>query len=256
MTLSRLLIANRGEVAIRIARAARDLGFRTVGINAADDMASLHTAHMDECHALPTGGAAAYLDQDAILAVAQKAGCTHLHPGYGFLSENADFAHRCADAGLRFVGPAADVLALFGDTIRAPAGRGTRCSGSARHHPAHESGRSTRLRPQERRGHAEGNEQWVERGKSVTRFEFGRLSGRGYAIGLSSGSEYLLRGRWMEVIQENPPYKFLWNDHFQLIGKRKAENYETHYKIRFVVNATGEMVIEFLDPTACETIYP
>ncbi len=117
--MSVLLIANRGEIAIRVARAARDLGFRTVGIHAADDLASLHTAHMDECHELPASGAAAYLDQDAILAVAEGAGCNFLHPGYGFLSENADFARRCADMGLRFVGPPADVLVQFGDKIRA-----------------------------------------------------------------------------------------------------------------------------------------
>lgn len=78
----------------------------------------------------------------------------------------------------------------------------------------------------------------------------------GDALGLSSGSEYLLRGRWMELIQENPPYIFLWNDHFQLIGKGKAENFDTHFKIRLVVNANGDTVVDFLDASECETIYP
>jgi len=114
-----LLIANRGEIAIRVARAARELGFRTVGIHAADDAASLHTTHMHECHELPASGAAAYLDQDAILTVAEMTGCTHLHPGYGFLSEHAEFAARCTDRGLRFVGPTPGLLAQFGDKVRA-----------------------------------------------------------------------------------------------------------------------------------------
>jgi hypothetical protein len=69
-----------------------------------------------------------------------------------------------------------------------------------------------------------------------------------------SGSEYLLNGKWMEVIQGNPPYIFLWNDHFRLIGKGRAENFEIHFKIRMIVNANGELVVDYLDATACETI--
>ena len=70
---------------------------------------------------------------------------------------------------------------------------------------------------------------------------------RGDAYGLTSGAEYLLRGKWMEVVQENPPFIFLWNDHFQLIGKGKAENYELHWKMRLVVNANGEVVVDWED---------
>ncbi|MCW3783652.1 carboxyl transferase domain-containing protein [Defluviimonas salinarum] len=114
-----LLIANRGEVAIRIARATRELGLRSVGICAEDDAASLHTSYMDECHTLPRSGPAAYLDQEAVLEVARRGGCTLVHPGYGFLSENAEFARRCTDDGLIFVGPTADVLDQFGDKITA-----------------------------------------------------------------------------------------------------------------------------------------
>ena len=72
--------------------------------------------------------------------------------------------------------------------------------------------------------------------------------------GTTSGSKYILNGKWMEVIQENPPYIFLWNDHFRLIGKGKAENFETHFKVQMVYNANGELVVEYVDATSCETI--
>lgn len=117
--MSAILIANRGEVAIRIARAARKLGLEPVGIYSTDDATSLHVAHMARAVALPGSGAAAYLDQEAILSAAEQAGCNLLHPGYGFLSENAAFARLCVERGVRFVGPTPDVLELFGDKIRA-----------------------------------------------------------------------------------------------------------------------------------------
>ena len=77
---------------------------------------------------------------------------------------------------------------------------------------------------------------------------------RGDAFGLKSGSEYKLRGKWMEVIQENPTYIFLWNDHFQLIGKGRAENFNIYYKIRIVVNANGEQTVDFEDFMQCENV--
>jgi hypothetical protein len=76
----------------------------------------------------------------------------------------------------------------------------------------------------------------------------------GDGVGLGSGSEYLLRGRWMEVIQDSPPYIFIWNDHFQLIGKGKAENFDTHFKIRLIVNAQGDTVVDYIDFWECENI--
>ncbi len=115
MSLTSLLIANRGEIAIRIARAAAELGLRTVAIFSEDDAQSLHTQKMDDALPLQGRGAAAYLDIEQILALAAQAGCDAIHPGYGFLSENAEFAGRCAEAGLTFVGPRAETLALFGD---------------------------------------------------------------------------------------------------------------------------------------------
>ncbi|MCC6435252.1 MAG: carbamoyl-phosphate synthase large subunit [Acidimicrobiales bacterium] len=114
-----LLIANRGEIAIRVARTAADLGTRTIAIHAQDDAASLHTRLADDVRALPGSGVAAYLDAAAVLAVAVQAGATAIHPGYGFLSEQAAFARACAAAGIRFVGPRPELLELFGDKVRA-----------------------------------------------------------------------------------------------------------------------------------------
>jgi len=119
MTITRLLIANRGEIAIRIARAAAALGIRTVAIHAQDDALTLHVRKADESRALPGTGVPAYLDIDAVIAAARDAGCDAVHPGYGFLSENAAFAERCAQAGLVFVGPSPQTLALFGDKAAA-----------------------------------------------------------------------------------------------------------------------------------------
>ena len=119
MHFDALLIANRGEIAIRIARAAGELGLRTVAVYSADDAASLHARVADEAVALPGSGARAYLDQEAIVAAANQAGCGAIHPGYGFLAERADFARLCADAGIVFVGPQPEHLELFGDKVRA-----------------------------------------------------------------------------------------------------------------------------------------
>ncbi|MEY4427625.1 MAG: hypothetical protein RLZZ182_314, partial [Pseudomonadota bacterium] len=116
-----LLIANRGEIAIRIARAAQELGWRTVGLRASDEGHPLHAEHVDTCVVLPGRGVPAYLNQADVLAAAQAQGCTHVHPGYGLLSENAAFARACADAGLVFVGPAPEVLDLLGDKAQARA---------------------------------------------------------------------------------------------------------------------------------------
>ena len=116
-----MLIANRGEIAIRIARAAADLGLRTVAVHSEDDAASLHTRVADEAHALDGTGPAAYLDEEAIVEAARASGCQAIHPGYGFLAERASFARRCAAAGIVFVGPYPEHLELFGDKGRARA---------------------------------------------------------------------------------------------------------------------------------------
>ncbi|KQW73327.1 carbamoyl-phosphate synthase large subunit [Phenylobacterium sp. Root77] len=113
--MKKLLIANRGEIAIRIARTAADMGIETLAVYSSDDAASLHTRMADGAHALNGAGPAAYLDGAQILAAAREHGCDAVHPGYGFLSENAAFARTCAEAGVTFVGPSPETLELFGD---------------------------------------------------------------------------------------------------------------------------------------------
>ena len=116
--LSSLLIANRGEVAIRIVRAAAEHGLRTVTVHSEDDATALHTRKSDETRALRGSGPAAYLDAEQIVAVARAAGCDAIHPGYGFLSESSAFARRCAAEGLVFVGPTPEALDIFGDKTK------------------------------------------------------------------------------------------------------------------------------------------
>jgi acetyl/propionyl-CoA carboxylase alpha subunit/acetyl-CoA carboxylase carboxyltransferase component len=117
----RLLIANRGEIAIRIARTAAELDICSVMVYSQDDAASLHIKAADEAVALTGIGPAAYLDGPQILRLALEAGCDALHPGYGFLSENAAFSRLCNNAGVVFVGPAPETLVLFGDKVQARA---------------------------------------------------------------------------------------------------------------------------------------
>ncbi|WP_455284325.1 carboxyl transferase domain-containing protein [Cupriavidus necator] len=121
MTFDKLLIANRGEISIRIARAAAAIGMPSVAVYSEDDRDALHVRKADAAIALPGTGPRAYLDIDAMVDAARRAGCGMVHPGYGFLSENADFAQACLDSGLIFAGPAPDVLRLFGDKARARA---------------------------------------------------------------------------------------------------------------------------------------
>ena len=121
MSVSKLLIANRGEIAIRIARAAAGLGISSVAVYSQDDAQSLHTKAADDARLLKGEGTAAYLDIEQIVAVAKEAGCDAVHPGYGFLSENANFARALKKAGIKFVGPNAEALELFGDKVQARA---------------------------------------------------------------------------------------------------------------------------------------
>ena len=121
MPFTKLLIANRGEIAIRIARAAGETGLATVAIYPVDDALSPHLRAADAAREIPGRGARAYLDIEAVIAAAKAAGCDALHPGYGFLSENTALARRCAEEGITFIGPSPEALDLFGDKAKAKA---------------------------------------------------------------------------------------------------------------------------------------
>ncbi len=114
-----LLIANRGEIAVRIARSAAEMGIATVAAYASDEAESLHVRLAERKIALPAAGPKAYLDIAAVIQAARDSGCDGLHPGYGFLAENSALAAACAEADLTFVGPTTEMLALFGDKARA-----------------------------------------------------------------------------------------------------------------------------------------
>ena len=119
MTIGKILIANRGEIAIRVARAAAQLDIPTVAIYSEDDDESLHTKIADEAICLESMGAKAYLDIGNIIAIAKDWNCDAIHPGYGFLSENSEFAEKCSQNNIEFIGPSQSLLALFGDKARA-----------------------------------------------------------------------------------------------------------------------------------------
>ncbi|MFP3948550.1 MAG: pyruvate carboxylase [Longimicrobiales bacterium] len=117
----RVMAANRGEIAIRVFRACTELGKRTVAIYSEEDSLALHRYKADEAYLLSPrkGPVEAYLDVDTIVALAADRGVDAIHPGYGFLAENADFARRCREEGITFIGPTPEQLDLFGDKLRA-----------------------------------------------------------------------------------------------------------------------------------------
>jgi len=118
--IRKLLIANRGEIAVRIIRSARVLGIRTVAVYSDADARSVHAAAADEAISIgPAEAAKSYLNIDAIIAAAMESGADAIHPGYGFLSERPEFARASADAGIVFVGPRPDVMASLGDKVAA-----------------------------------------------------------------------------------------------------------------------------------------
>ena len=118
----KILIANRGEIALRVARACRELGVRTVAVHSTADRDSAVVRFADESvHIGPPASRSSYLNAAAIIEAARCTGAQAIHPGYGFLSEDADFAEICAENGLVFIGPPAQVLLALGDKAKARA---------------------------------------------------------------------------------------------------------------------------------------
>jgi len=116
---SKILIANRGEVAVRIIRACREMGIATVAVYSTADENALHVALADESYCI--GGREAsesYLQQERIISTAMLAGAQAIHPGYGFLAENAQFAARCRENGIVFIGPSAEIMERLSDKVR------------------------------------------------------------------------------------------------------------------------------------------
>ena len=117
--IARVLIANRGEIALRVMRACRELGIVSIAVFGEGEESAPHVRYADEAYRLPSGASLAYLDGNAVLAVARDARADAVHPGYGFLAENAGFARAVTAAGLIFIGPPADAIASMGDKIAA-----------------------------------------------------------------------------------------------------------------------------------------
>src|ERR1700687_5694515 len=121
-TMKKVLIANRGEIAVRIIRACHDMGLQTVAVYSQADVEALHVLHADE--AICIGEAPShksYLKISNILSACEITGADAIHPGYGFLSENANFASICESCGLNFIGPSPTSIALLGDKAKAKA---------------------------------------------------------------------------------------------------------------------------------------
>jgi acetyl/propionyl-CoA carboxylase alpha subunit len=139
----KVLIANRGEIAVRVIRGLHEAGIRSVAVYSDADRDALHVRFAHEAYPVgPPEPLASYLNIDRIVETARKAGAEAIHPGYGFLAENADFAQACADAGIVFIGPPPEAMRAVGDKVRArklmvdagvPVGfRGRRGQGQAR----------------------------------------------------------------------------------------------------------------------------
>ena len=119
--IQKVLVANRGEIAIRVFRALTEMKIKTVAIYSSEDSGSYHRYKADEAYLVGEGKKPidAYLDIEGIIAIAKEANVDAIHPGYGFLSENVEFARRCEEEGIIFIGPTPAHLDMFGDKVKA-----------------------------------------------------------------------------------------------------------------------------------------
>ena len=117
--IKKILIANRGEIAVRIVRACAEMNIRSVAIYSDADRQALHVKRADEAYGIGDDPLAGYLNPRKLVNLAVETGCDALHPGYGFLSENAELAEICAERGIRFIGPSAEVIRRMGDKVAA-----------------------------------------------------------------------------------------------------------------------------------------
>ena len=115
----KILVANRGEIAMRVIRACRELGIRTVGIYAECEATAIYVKKADEAHLIGPGPVQGFLDMQGIVNLAKRVGADGIHPGYGFLSENADFASLCQTSGITFIGPSPEAIRLMGNKVQA-----------------------------------------------------------------------------------------------------------------------------------------
>lgn len=119
MAIKKVLIANRGEIAVRIARACKELGIRSVAVYSEADQYSLHVKKADESYQISKDPLSGYLNPHHLVNLAVETGCDALHPGYGFLSENAELAAICQQRGVTFIGPSSDAIKAMGDKTQA-----------------------------------------------------------------------------------------------------------------------------------------
>ncbi|HEY3390071.1 MAG TPA: biotin carboxylase N-terminal domain-containing protein, partial [Prolixibacteraceae bacterium] len=118
--IKKVLVANRGEIAIRVMRSCREMGIETVAVFSDADRTAMHVRYANEAYNIgPAPSSESYLNIDKIIETAKKSGSDAIHPGYGFLSENAAFARRCREEGLRFIGPSPESIEMMGDKISA-----------------------------------------------------------------------------------------------------------------------------------------
>ena len=115
----KILVANRGEIAMRIIRACRELNIATAAIYAEQDSTGIYVKKADEAYLVCPGPVQGFLDMQQIVGLAKRIGADAIHPGYGFLSENAQFAHLCQASGVTFIGPSPQTIHLMGDKVKA-----------------------------------------------------------------------------------------------------------------------------------------